>query len=774
MISDLIVASRGLRRAPAFTVAAIATLALGIGANTTMFSVVNGVLLKPLPGYETDRLLQVGDISRGGLGYLDPGVYLRLRERARSLLTLAAEQRCRLNLTGRGDAEQIDGPCATANWFELQRAQALVGRTFLPDEDRHGRNRVVVLDHAYWQQRFGGDPKIVGQKLVLDGEPWVVVGVMPPGYRPLDGSTARMYTPYVVEDNPHGLRVTGRLRPGLSLESARAELRVLGEQLARENPDWKTLQLSAIPILEERTGPHRPLLLLLLGVVSLVLLIACVNVANLVLARSTARRRDIEIRIALCASRWDIARFALAESAIVCGCASAAAVAIAYGGLRALRPLLDRVPRADDLSIDARVLGCALAVGMAVALAFALLPSRSDRRSRWLGMLVASEVAVALVLAVGAGLLARSFAAMRSADLGYDPRNALTHFISLPESADGSRTAGVLLFERIRERVSALPGVRMVATASSMPMFGIGMTMDVHPEGQPEARHEHVASMAAVSEDYFRAMKIPLVAGREFTRRDRNGSTPVAIVSESVARRYFGGHAIGKRVIVPEFRYNIDGGPDVANEIVGVAGNVCQSMQDCEAEHIYLAERQNGMRMENLIVRTEGDPLAIEQAVRRAMAAEAPMVPLDEPKTMVERTAYLTDAPRRAMWLIGVFAGLALALAAAGIYGVSACVAAGRRQEIAIRMALGAEFPDILRLVYRTILLPAGVGVAIGGVSALGLARLLKSLLYGVQANDPSTLAASGAILLGVAVLSALAPGIRAARTDPARVLRRE
>jgi predicted permease len=774
MLFDLIVASRGLRRARAFTVTAILTLALGIGANTTMFSIVNGVLLKPLPGYETDRLDRICDTGRGGCFGVPPGVYLRLRERSRSFLPLAAEQRCRFNLTGHGEAEQVDGPCATANWFELQRARALLGRTFLPDEDRHGRNRVVVLDHAYWRQRFGGDPKIVGQKLVLDGEPWLVVGVMPAGYRPLDGSTAQVYTPYVVEDNPHGVRVTGRLRPGLSGESARAELRVLGEQLARENPDWKTLQLSSKPILEDRTGPQRPLLLLLLGAVSLVLLIACVNVANLVLARATARRRDIEIRIALGAGRLDLVRHRLAELSIVGAAASVTAVAMAYGGLRLLQPLLATLPRADEVSIDVRVLGCALALAIGVAVIFALLPARPRPRSRTLGVLVATQVALAFVLATGAGLLVRSLGAIRSADLGYDPRNVLTHFIAMPESADGSRTAGVLLFERIRDRVRALPGVRMVATATSMPMFGVSMTMDVHPEGQPESRHEHVATLASVSEDYFRTMRIPLRAGRTFTAHDGPGATPVAIVSESVSRRYFGGNAIGKRVIVPEFRYNIDGGPDVANEIVGVAGDVCQAMDDCQAEHLYLAERQNGLRMSSLIVRTDGDPLAVEQAVRRAIAAEAPAVPLDEPKTLVERTAYLSDSPRRAMWLLGIFAALALLLAAAGIYGVSACVATMRTQEVAVRMALGATLGDILGLVYRATLWPTAIGLGVGVGSALWLARLLRSLLYGVQSNDPSTLLTSGTILLGVAILAAMAPAVRAALTDPARVLRRE
>jgi predicted permease len=624
-------------------------------------------------------------------------------------------------------------------------------------------------------QRFGGDPKIVGQKLVLDGEPWLVVGVMPAGFRPLDGSTAEIYTPYVVADNPHGLAVTGRLKPGISLEAARAELSVAANQLAAANPEWKTLRFSGVPILEEMTGPQRPLLLLLLGAVSLVLLIACVNVANLLLARATARRRDIEIRIALGAGRGHLLRFVLAESLIVCTTASVVAVAIAYGGLAALGPLTATLPRAGELSVDLRVLAWSLLIGVTVAIAFALLPVQGSRRSRPLAGLVTVEVALAFVLATGAGLLIRSFAALRSADLGYDPRGVLTHFLALPVSPDGSRAAGVPVFERLRDRVAALPGVTAVATASSLPMFGVSVHMDVHPEGEPERKRERVASVAAISEDYFRAMKIPLRAGRPFTPHDRPGSTPVAIVSESIAARYFAGKAVGKRILVPEFKYNIDGGADVANEIVGVAGSVCEtSMDDCAAEHIYLAERQNGVRMENLVVRTAGDPMTLAQAVRRVIAAEAPDVPLDEPTTLEQRAAYLSDPPKQAMWLIGAFAGLALLLAAAGIYGVASCLAAGRHREIAIRMALGAELPDILKVVYRSVLIPAAAGLVLGAAASLWLVRLLKALLYGVGPHDPQPLLGSALALFAIAVLSAAGPSLRAALTDPAKVLRRE
>jgi putative ABC transport system permease protein len=787
MISDLIVAVRGLRRSPAFSVAAVVTLALGIGANTTMFSVVNSVLLRPLPGYRTDRLMQICDAGRGGCSFLAPEIYLRLREQLHSFSPVAANQYCRMNLTGSGEPEQLIGPCTTANWFELQRAQALLGRTFLPDEDRHGRNRVVVLDHGYWQRRFGADPRLVGKTLTLDNQPWLVVGVMPPGFTPIGTTGASIYTPYVVVDNPHGLKVIGRLKPGVSLDAAQLELNVITSRLSHENPDWKTLKLLGTPVLEQVTGPQRPLLLLLLGAVSFVLLIACVNVANLLLARSAARQHEIDIRIALGASRGRILRFALAEALTISCVASLAAVAMAYGGLRALKPLTTTLPRADEFSIDLRVLLCALILGVAAALLFGGLPAlRSSQPSRVAGMhsrvtsrshgiLIAGEVALAFVLTMGAGLLIRSFAAIRATDLGYNPHRVLTNFLALPPSPDGGRTAGAALYARIRERVSALPGVRSVATASRLPMFGVTITIDVHPEGQPERRHEHLAFLAVISDDYFRVMGIPQLGGRLFGPGDRDGSTRVIIVSESIVSRYFAGTAIGKRIIIPEFKFNIDGGEDIPAQIVGVVGDVCvSSVEDCHAEHIYLPETQNALRMEHLLVRTEGDPAAFAKAVRNAVYLEDPTLPLDIPQTLEQRTAYLTDGPKRAMWLLGVFAGLALLLAAVGIYGVSAYMAIERSREIGIRMALGAEFGDIAGLVYRCILLPSAVGLAIGMGAAVWLTKLLRSLLFGVTAEDPKTLALAGFILLGVSVLAATGPAVRAALSDPAKVLRRE
>ncbi|MSV30078.1 MAG: ABC transporter permease [Bryobacterales bacterium] len=787
MMFSFVVAARGLRRSPGFTLAVIFTLALGIGANTTMFSVVNAVLLRPLPGYQTDRLVQICDTGRGACTYLAPDVYLELRKQIRSFEPVAANQFCRMNLIGAGDVEQVTAACTTANWFEMQHAQAMLGRTFLPDEDQRGRNKVAVLDHAYWQRRFGGDPKIVGKTLTFDREPWVVAGVMPPGFTPAGLPGSPVYTPYVVADNPHGLNVTARLKPGVSLEAAQAELNVLSSRLSRSNPDWKALKLSGTPVLEQMTGPQRPLLLLLLGAVSFVLLIACVNVANLLLARSAARRNEIDIRIALGASRGHIVRFLLAEALTLSAAASVAALAFAYGGIRALKPLTASLPRSGEIVVDGRVLLFALLLAIVAALLFGVFPAlhssetsrvagmRSRATSRSQGTLVAAEVALAFVLLMGAGLLLRTFAAIRAADLGYNPRNVLTNFLALPPAEDGGRAAGAALFARIRERVVALPGVQAVATASSLPMFGVSLSMDVHPEGQPERRQEHVASMSVISDGYFRVLRIPLRGGRFFMPSDRDGGTRVAIVSESIVNRYFAGKAIGKRIILPELLFNIDAGKNVAAEITGVVGNVCvNSVEDCEAEHIYLPEAQNALRMENLLVRTAGDPKASERAVRHAVSLEAPSIPLDDFQTLEERTAYLTDGPRRFMWLLGVFAGLALLLAAAGIFSVSSYLAAQRGREIGIRMALGATGGDIAWLMYRRILLQSAIGLAIGAGSAAWLTRLLESLLFGVSTGDPAITVAAGLTLMAVSILAAAGPALRATLTNPASVLRRE
>jgi predicted permease len=788
VLGDLTVALRGLRRSPAFTMLAVSTLSLGIGANATIFSIVNSVLLRPLTGFETDRLLRIQDATRqAGLGFVDPEAFKRIRTEVKAFEQLAGMQFCQFALTGDSEPEQVWGPCVTSNWFDIQRARAMLGRTFLPEEELPGKNKVVVLDHGFWLRRFGGERDIVGRQVILDGKPWVVIGVMPADFRPVGANASAVYTPYVIDENSAGLYVTGRLQEKVTTEQAQAELRILGAQLQSVLPRFKDLSLTATPVLEDITGPAAPMLRLLLGAVSLVLLISCVNVANLLLARSAARQREMDIRAALGASRWRITRFLFVESLVLCSAAGIAAFAVAHLGVRAAAPLISALPRADEVSVDLLVFGVCFAVGMLAAIAFGTLPvvvrpkrqglavtaNRSARR--WQGSLIAAEVAISFVLLLGAGLLLRTFAAMRQSSLGYDARNVLTHFLSLPPSPDGSRTAGLAMIGRLRDKMADIPGVTSVATSSTLPMGGVTMTMDVQPEGQAAIRGTRQASLVVVSDRYFQTAGIPLVKGRAFGAGDREGTGPVVIVSQSVANRHFNGSAVGKRLVLPRIGYNLTGGDEMRAEIVGVAGNICvNSVSDCQVEHLYLPESQSGLRMTYFLVRSNNDPMSLAASVKRAAAEESPLIPLDQPQTLEQRTGYLTDSARQGMWLVGAFAALAVLLAASGVYGVSSYLAGLRRKEIGIRVALGATFSNVVSLIYGQALIMAAAGLCLGAIIAVGLSRFVEAMLFKVSSHDPATIAVSVLGTATIVILASTPAALRSARTDAASELRRE
>jgi putative ABC transport system permease protein len=743
-----------------------------------MFSVVNSVLLRPLPGYETGRLVNILD-PRGN-GHLDPKAFRHIREQSKSFEQVAGLQFCMSNLTGLAEPEQLRGPCSTSNYLDFQKIPPLLGRTFLPDEDQHGKNRVVVLDYGFWQQRFGGDPAIVGKTITLNQESWRVIGIMPPEFKPLGVVKPLIYIPFVMEDNPTtGIIGLARLKPGVTLQAAKAEMKLISAELARLDPaEWKDVELKLEPALDNLTGAQRPLLLLLMGAVSFVLLIACVNVANLSLARATARQEEIAIRVALGASRARIVRIVLAETLLLSFGASALAVGIAQLSLRVMQPLTANLPRADELKIDGWVFAGALILGIAAAVLSGILPALRSARTEgtagmrgrsglaWQPALLSGEVALAFVLLIGAGLLIRSFANARAVDLGYDPHNVLTGFLALPPS--GQTTEGAeSLYGRIREKLQNLPGVVGVATASATPAGGVMIAMDVQPEGQPAPPNARRVSVNLVSENYFRVSRIPLREGRFFATTDRFDAPSVVVVSESIAKRYFGGKAVGRRMIVPRMTFNLSDAKEEPAEIVGVVGNICyNSISNCEAEHMYLPESQDALRLNYVLVRTQGDPMALAEAVRRAVATESPAAPLDEPRTLESRIANLTDSSSRGMWLLGVFAALALLLAASGIYAVSAYLAEQRSHEIGIRKALGAGTGDIVTLLCRRSLVAAVWGLAVGIAAAAGLSKLIASLLFGVSPFDSSTLAFAGAGILSVVLLAALGPACRAAWRD--------
>ncbi|WP_031495485.1 ADOP family duplicated permease [Bryobacter aggregatus] len=783
MLGDLAIAFRGLRRSPLFALLAIGTLSLGIGANATIFSVVNSVLLRPLAGFETNRIMRIQDAGHtGGLGFVDPEVFKIIRAQSKTLDQLSGMQFCPFTLEHDAEREQVWGPCVTSNWFALQHAQAMLGRTFLPEEHQPGRNKVVVLEHGFWQRRFGGRRDIVGQKILLDKSPWVVIGVMPPEFQPIGASASMIFTPYILDDQSAGLYVTGRLKPDTTPDQAQTELQFLSQQLRPTLPRFQDLKLKTTSVLEDITGPAAPLLRVLLGAVSLVLLIACANVANLLLARSRTREREMKIRTALGAPRWRIVRFLFAESLLLCLAARVAALVIAIVALSLARPLTATLPRAEEVSIDLRVFAWCLATGLLTAMLFGMVPAfqgtaaMGDRSSRrWQGFLVAAELALAFVLLLGSGLLLRTFVAMRSTNLGYDPQKVLTHFMAQPPSQDGSRTAGIALYARLREKLAALPGVLDVATVSTLPMGGVTMMMDVQPVGGAASRSTRQAALVIASDGYFRVARIPMRAGRSFTPTDREGSTPVVVVSESIATRYFAGKALGQRIVVPRIGYNVTGGGELHAEIVGVIGNICvNSFSDCEVEHIYLPESQAGLRMSYFLIRSSIAPMSLSSAVQRATAEESPLIPLDPPQTLEQRTGYLTDSVRRGMWLISIFAALAAVLAASGVYGVSSYLASLRRKEMGIRVALGAGFADIASLLYSQTLAMAIFGLAAGAIAGAWLTRFIETMLFKVSPNDPVTFGVVTVMLVAVVLLAATPPALRSGGMNVAAELRRE
>ena len=796
MLRDLRIAIRSLRRSPAFALVAMLTLALGIGATTAVFSVVNGVLLRPLAGLDTNRLVRISETSpQGGLRFPNVATYREWLRQSTAFEGIAANQFCAFNLTGSGDPEQIMGPCTTANWFDVLKAQAMLGRTFLPDEDQPGKERVVVLEHGYWLRRFGGDRGLIGRTVTLNGHSYLVIGVMPSEFQPLGAGNAPIFVPYVLDHHPEtGVVVTARLRPNVSLDSARSELAVIDDQLERSNPkEYGNRRSQLSPLLEDRVGAHRGLLLLLLGAVSLVLLIAAANIASLFVARALTRQRELSIRAALGAGRWRMIRYILAEALIVAlgGCLAGAAVAWAGGRLLLWR--LESMPRIEEVSMDWRMILFALSLAFFTALLFGGAPAiamtrtgssgespvlrDASKRSRWTRrVLVTAQIGLAFMLLMGAGLLIRSFRLMRAVELGYDSQQVLTGFLALPES--GSRTAGVALYRGIRQRLGSLPGVKSVATASQLPMGGVIASMHVVAEGNdPENPRpgEPQAHMAVVSGQYFGTLRIPLRQGRTFTDDDRPGSTPVAIVSESVANRYFPSGAIGRRILLPELTFNISGSGQrwITTEIAGVVGDVRRtSVRESDVMHLYLAESQNALRMSYLAVRTEGDPMLWAESVKRAVSEEATNLPVADLQPLDAKAAFLTDPPRHGMWLLSIFSVLAVALAAIGIYGVVSYAVAERRREIGIRMALGATERHILKLVTCEGLLMMVVGFGAGSAGSVAFTRSLEALLYGVGRADLASGGAAALVLALTAALSSFGPARASLRIDPARTLR--
>jgi putative ABC transport system permease protein len=775
------VAFRSLTKSPGFAITAIVTLTLGIGAVSAIFSVVNSVLLKPLAGVETDRLVRVFEGLPNGAKMARVRTYREWQKLTEVFEAIGARQSCNPNITGSGEPQQLRSPCVTSSWFTVQRAQPLLGRTFLNDEDQPGRANVTVLDHAFWLERFGADAGVIGRTIVLDRKPYTVVGVMPADFQPYGKHSADVYLPWVLDENAStSVEVTARLRPGVSIENVHAALDVVHARLKQEVPfEYKDVKAPerVEPLIESVVGGQRTLLSLLLGASALVLLVACANAANLFLARAAAKKRESAIRAFLGANRRQLIAPALAESTIVATFGGGFGLLAAWGIALTLAARLTNLPRAEEITVDGRVVLATLAISIATVFACGVAPALWKRRARS-GALVVAEVALTFGLLISSGLLIRSFVAMRHVDLGYRPEGVALGFVSQPEDPSDQRTKAITLWRRVRERIAALPEVASVATATSTPGGGMNFGLPLIREGEGlDKAATSGASAVVVSADYFQTVGIALRGGRTFNDQDSPNGAGVVIVSQSIADKYFDGHALGKRIRLPIFSFNVTKFGDVTlREIVGVVADVRQSsIGEVGRMTMYLPESQNAVRFTHVLVRSStGNELRLERAIRHAIFEEAPDLAMAPMLSLESATAYLTRTASQAMWLLGAFAGLALLLACVGVHGVVAYATAQREREMGIRMALGARPAQLFGLVTRQALRLAMIGAALGIAGAYASTRWLESLLFGVGRADFVTYAAGVAVLIAVAAIASFTPALRAAHTDPSVTLRAE
>jgi putative ABC transport system permease protein len=814
---DLRYGVRTLMKRPGFAFIAVLTLALGIGANTAIFSVVNGLLLRALPYYEPERLVMVWadrPILQAQIGLDDFPVavadFVDWRNQNQVFEQMAALQAQRMNLTGGGEPESVVGLRASASLFPLLGPHFAMGRAFLPEEDRAGADRVVVISHGLWQQRYGADPKLIGQKITLNNEAYTVIGVTAPDFQfprrgeipfgvapfgdalKVDLYLPIAFTPINMNDRRNNyLAVIARLKPSVSIQQASAEMNAIARRLTEQYPQANTDKGVRLALLQQQAvGKARTALLVLLGAVGFVLLIACANVANLLLARAAGRQKEMAIRASLGASRWRVARQLLTESLLLAISGGAAGLLLARRLVELLLAIApDNLPRAYDIRLDTRVAGFTLLVSLLTGIVFGLLPalqaSKIDLgatlkeggrdaagllRRRLRGFLVVSEVALAFVLLIGAGLLIRSFARLTEVDPGLDPRSVLTMDILLP-FAKYKEGRSLAFFQQTLERVRALPGVEAAAWVYPVPMSGASGSGGFDIEGRLSPTEQTFnAGIRTISPDFFKTFRVPLIKGRLIAESDSAKAPPVVVVNESLARDYFADEdPLGKR-ITPL-------GDTRTHEIVGVVGDVKHSALDEEAKReMYFPMAQAGLFpiFTSLAVRASGDAMQMVAAVRGQVWAVDKDQPISNIQTM-ERLMAKSVAPRQFnLLLLGVFALVGLALASVGLYGVMSYTVTQRTREIGVRMAMGAQTSDVLRLVIGEGMKLAFIGVLLGLGGALALTRLLKTLLFGVSATDPLTFAVIAVLLTGIALLACWIPARRATKVDPLIALRSE
>jgi predicted permease len=802
LLQDARYGIRILRKNPGFTFIAVLTLALGIGANTAIFSVVYGILFKPLPYPEPDRLVRVFDSSdRFPKFPMAPGNFLDYRARNSSFSDLAIYMRSDLQLAAEDRPERLEGMQVSSGFFRVLGINPALGREFLPEEEIEGRHRVVILSDRLWRERFGADPAIIGKTVKLSTEPYTVVGVLQKGvqhvggdYRTLPhGETVDIWCPMVLGPeaqprNQHYTNAVGRLKPGVTPEQATSDLRSLLAEMAKQYPATRNWSVRAVSLRDEIIGKVQPMLLLLLGAAGIVMLIACVNVANLLLARGSARESELALRAALGARRSRLVRQLLTESLLLAILGSLLGLVLAFLSVNVLVALSPQsLPRTHMVALDGATLLFMLTVALLTAVLFGLAPAfqiswerlhdalKSGTRDtarhaqkRLRGALVVGEVALAFVLLIGAGLLARSFLQLARTDPGFNPHNVLTASVSVNPRYTPQT---VLQFHReLIERVRKLPGVEAAGLGTDLPWTGYDENSSFGIPGRvEESSNSPTARYHMVSDDYFRAIGTPLIGGRFFTDADTMESPRVLLINEAMSQRYWrdydGSDPVGRKIQL--------WGED--RTIIGVVGNVKDTPTDLAAKPAFyfpVSQRPRGSLL--LVVRTSIEPRSLLTTVEQELAALDPELPLADVATLEEVARKSTAERRFTLLLVGLFAVLALVLASVGIYGVIAYSVAQRTHEIGVRMALGARTVDILKMVIREGMVLALFGVVLGLVGAFAITRLMSSLLFGVSATDPATFGLIPLLLIAVALLACYVPARRATRVDPMVVLRYE
>jgi putative ABC transport system permease protein len=800
---DVRYAVRMLMRSRSFTMIAVVTLALGIGANTAIFSIVYTVLLKPLPYEQSDRLMMLwGNTSRNRGGAASAADFLDWRKSSRTFEEMSAVNFSRLTMTGRGEPVTIPGARVNAQFFKLMRVAPALGRTFTTAEDRAGGARAIVLSQHAWQTRFSSDPKIIGRTVVLDGNPYTVVGVMPAGFDfpavvldqaveywvPLQFDEAR------ADRGGHFLAVVGRLRDGVQLPTAQAEINTIAARLEQQYPDINTnWVVNVIPIQEQIVGDVRTALYVLIGAVGFVLLIACANVANLLLARAAGRARELAVRAALGASRRQLLQQLLTESVVLSVIGAVLGLILASWALALASSMTAAwIPRASEIAIDVPVLAFTVATAVLTGMLFGVAPGLHVTRTvlsetlkggarstgtpgqqRLRAAFVVGEIALAFVLLIGAGLLIRSFQQMQNIRPGFEPDQTLTAVMALPQARYTDLPKQVAFTSGLLARLRATGSVRSAALSSFIPMDGKEnlLVFSIDGQAEPPPGQRRLAQFRVVSDGFFETLHVPLRRGRTFTAGDVDGAPRVAIVSQLLADKYFPAtDPIGQRVTLDD-----PGDQRQWFTVVGVVDDVrFREMTRKPMPLLYMPAGQVQFPEFTLVARTAGDPMAVAPSVRAVVRSLDPAMPVNGVRTLEQVVSSSMAGARFRTRLLACFALIALLLSAIGVYGVMSYSVEQRSQEMGLRMALGARPSDVLRLVTGHGVRLAAVGIVLGLAAAFWVTRLLESLLFGVSTTDPVTFGSIAVLLGGVALLASVIPARRATRADPMAVLRTE